>query len=348
MLSSEDEAITDEVLIKYVLAANYGSARAALAPGLYDDLLINLRDGPNLTMIAQARLLAVVDGYNRTPPAIVRLLKLVEALDPRIPPLIARLSAAGPLPAAHNPFNDVLLFGRLPFLERRPTRTALIALLNAQPVYPFVIVNGLGKLGKSYTTQLIRHALIVQASLSQCVIDAPRGQLASIGPEQVARELVISMGGRRDDEPPTQTDTDQWCKELAIWVIETGLKGNLTWWVVLDGFNGPGLRADTKTFIVKLALAFANGLATRQFRLILLDFDPTALPVAQRVKADTPGPISKASVQSFVAAVFAGAPQIDPQQVFAVVTDGLPDPIDDLPELGQRLCDAIDAAEIGA
>jgi len=338
MLTFDEVDIVTEVLLK--LVRRQPDARAVLVTRMEDRLADVLNNGPPAVVVAMAIKICSDDGRNSDPPALVRLIGLVRDQDERIPPLIKRLSyppvEGGPDPADR--FMDNLLFTDLPFLERGTTRTALRALLQTTPQQPFVVINGLSKLGKSYTANFIGHVLRGRNDLMACIVPVAPKSGASIGPGELARDLVARMSGDSSTQPKNDTNLDRWCEELVSWITAPGIKEQITWWIIFDGFNGAELRDDTKLLIAKLAARLTNAKPQRFFRLILLDFDHTALPVTPGlIKVDVIQPIPKSSVNTFLTGIFGGASGIDVPTLYNKVTHGLSDPIIELPELGQRL-----------
>jgi hypothetical protein len=346
MLTIDEEDFVAEVFMQ--LTRFEADPRGIMVTRMENRLADRLDGGSRLIVIPKAIRLCIDDGYASTPPAIVRLLGLVRDLDPRIPPLIERLNrppAGGTKPA--DPFSDSVLFTNLPFLERSRTRTALKALLQLNPQQPFVVVNGLSKFGKSYTAEFVSHVLLGRIDPMPCLISiSPQGG-GAVGPNELARDLVARMGGDLATQPPKDTNLDRWYDELVSWITAPGLKDGITWWIILDGFNGAELRGDTKLLIAKLAARLTNAKPQRFFRLILLDFDHTALPVTPgKISLEVIQPIPKSSVNAFLQDIFSSAEDISVPSLYSEVTAGLSDPIVELPVLAQRLGSLIKAATV--
>jgi hypothetical protein len=337
MLTIEEEDMVTDALLQVVRPSS--DARATLITRMENRLADRLEGGARCAVIAHAIRLCTDDGYASIPPALVRLLGLVHDLNPKIPPLIERLS--NPLPGggpATDPFLANVLFTKLPFLERAATRTALRALLQVTPGQPFVVVNGLCKLGKSYTADFISHVLLGRTDPMPCLISMPPHGGVAVGPSELARDLVARMGGDLTTEPPKNTNLDRWYEELVSWITAPGLKDGVIWWIILDGFNRAELRDDTRQLIAKIAVRFTNAKPQRFFRLILLDFDHTSLPVTPGlISVDVIQPIPKASVQTFLTGMFSGAERLNVPAISAEVTAGLSEPIVELPVLAERL-----------
>lgn len=282
--------------------------------------------------------------------ALIRLLRLV-AMKQGISEIIDRLLRPLPqAPAPPDPFEQPLMVTRAPFLARLRTRAALKALLTQAPLQPFVVVNGLPKLGKTYTSQFVGHVLHGRNDALHCVVELEPNTGAAVGPLELTRELVASMGGRMDFDVPINTNREAWYKELINWIVSTGINSGQKWWLVLDGFNRQELRSDTQDLIVRFAKRITNGLPQQRFRLILLDFDHTLLPVPPgMIMVDKLAPIPKSAVSEFIDMVFGSSVAgLDLAGTIEHLTRDLGDEISDLPTLAARLAELIEVAETGA
>jgi hypothetical protein len=337
MLTMDEEDMITEALLQLVRPG--GDVRAVLITRMENRLADRLEGGNRYVVISNAIRLCIDDGYASAPPALVRLLGLVRDLNQKIPALIERLINPPPIGTpATDPFSAYVLFTKMPFLERASTRAALRALLQVTPRQPFVVVNGLSKLGKSYTAHFISHVLLGRTDPMPCLISLPPQGGAAVGASELARDLVARMGGDLATEPPKNTTLERWYEGLVSWITAPGLKDGVVWWIILDGFNRAELRDDTRQLIAKLAVRFTNAKPQRFFRLILLDFDHTSLPVTPGlINVDVIKPIPKASVQAFLAGMFSGAVGINVPAISAEVTAGLSEPIVELPVLAERL-----------
>ncbi|HEV2514148.1 MAG TPA: hypothetical protein VGV07_02770 [Devosia sp.] len=350
-LSPDEDAFIYAALVN--LAASVAEPRIAIT-GPINDIAIaaGIASGEPATIVRQAMNLCIADGNRLAPPAIVRLIQVVAIIEPRIPAVIARITAsfATNVPPPDT-FADSVLAWKAPFLERRRLRQALRALLAPLPTSPIVVVTGAEQQGKSYTAEFISHVVQAHANtIAPCVVHLGKAQGAAVGPAELARDLVAGMGGQLRLEPPKVTNLDRWYQELVSWVTDAGIHSSqFVWWIVLDGFNADELRADTKAFIGQLASRLMNGIPQRRFRLILLDFDRTSLPVTPgKITPDTTAWISAGHVSDFVTQLFAGSgAAVDPAGIAKTVLDGLGDPVTDLPTLNQRLTDLIEVAETG-
>jgi hypothetical protein len=334
-----------DLLISVVALAP--SPRQTLVAALADRLRGSLGEGEPRMLVERALELCCDDGYATTPPALVRLLTTLLPGDAVVATIVERLRVRPPAPA--DPFDAVVLTSKLPFLERAAIRMALRKLLDRRPVQPLVVVNGARRSGKSYIAEFIDHVLHDEEDTRHCRIAIEPGQTAAVGPIELAGDMVTLMGGDPSRAPAPNTNLDRWVQEVANWVIATanasGPDGK--WWFVLDGVTGCDLRQETRLLITKRASSLTTGVNAERHRLILLDFDRALLPLKPGLIADkTTGPIPHNVVRTAVAQVIAGSGVgFDVAEITAKMVGGLPDPITDLPELGQRLADLIESID---
>jgi len=339
MLTSDELPYVTARLV--AVASLAPSPRQFLVAGLYEHLHGDLGEGTPLDLVDRVLNLCRDDGYRRKPPAMVHLLTTLIIGDPIVTAITERLRT--PPPKSSGPFDALVLYSKLPFLDRHPTRAALRAFLDPRPAQPVVVVNGARRAGKTYTAEFVDHVLHDHPGVQHCRIEIGEKQGASVGPAELARDAVAYMGGDPAAGPQPTTNLDRWAQELANWIISVANRSGINWWFVLDGFNTRELRDDTQLLIIKLARSLTTGVSRERHRLILLDFDRSILPLQPGLIADQiTAPIPHASVAAAVTHVVASSPQpFDISAVTAKVMAGLGDPVTDLPELGLRLSDLI-------
>jgi hypothetical protein len=343
MLTSDDYTLVETKLIE--LVAPQALPRQYLAILLPPPLAANLTEGlPPTGLVKLALKLCQDDGYNALPPSMCTFLMNCFPRQAEFRAICNRIMTPPTLQPAADPFDAVIFPNKLPFLGRDAVRAHLRALMQVLPPRPVVVVNGLGGAGKTYTTELIKHVCRTHTDIIPCHIEVPKEQGISIGPADLAREIVIQLGGDVDKMPTLQTNVDRWAQDLAIWIISTAQKSGYKHWIVLDGFNKIELRRDTLPLIVKLSVQLTRGVASRLHRLILMDFDYTSLPIIPgTIAIETIPGLGKAVVAGFVTQLLTAAGRgQDAQQMIAGLTAGLADPIQDLRELGGRLSDLIE------
>lgn len=344
MLTSTDYILVEAKLIE--LVALQPSPRQFIAGQLPESLAAQLIEGlPPVQLVQAALKLCEDDAYNAAPPSMCVFLQNCFPLRPEFTAICDRIKTPPPaLPAAADPFDAIMLTNKQPFLGRAAVRAHLRGLMQNSPPRPVVVVNGLGGAGKTYTTELINHVCRIHNDIVPCHIEVPDEQGISIGPADLARDIVIQLGGDVDKMPPQQTNMDRWAQELAIWIVNNAQKSGYKHWIILDGFNTTELRRDTLPLIVKLSLQLTRGMASRLHRLILMDFDHTSLPITPgNIAIETIPGLGKAVVAGFVTQLLTAAGrQQDAAAMIAGITSDFTDPIQDLRELGGRLNDLIE------
>jgi hypothetical protein len=305
------------------------------------------------TLVERVLTLCEADGWRSTPTAMHNLLFYLGNTD-RVPQILAKL-AARPAAPANDPFTASILDTGQPFLDRLPTRTVLRTWTDPLPVKQVMVVDGPSKTGKSYTVEYVRHIIRHVASSSGqgtsdvrwALVSLERDQVASCGQAELATELVSALGGDPTDMPRSDTNTAAWTKQLVTRVLREANSRGLRWWFVLDGFRSsrPGedppwhLREDARDFIIAFVKGLTNGINPGLHRLLLLDFDRAILPLApQAVGLDKTCSIPQASVTALVRSIIASSGKaLDPVALEAEVMSDLADPVDNLPELNERL-----------
>ncbi|MCP3139789.1 hypothetical protein [Pyxidicoccus xibeiensis] len=342
MLTQQQREFVEEQLVAVV--SLHGSPRATIA-AVMGGLASKLPDGlvPEV-LVTRAVDICIADAYGSTPPALVMLLGLIK----HIAGIADIVAAIGTVPLAtgatpNDPFSALILDNKLPFLDRQPARAFLRALTQPMPMQPVVVVSGNQKSGKSYTSEFVDHLCRNLPGIQHCRIEVTHDQGASVGPAELARDLVTQLGGNPWQGPPQNTNLDRWAQELANWVLAEAKQSGVRWWFVLDGFNKKELRSDTSLLIVKLAKGLTTGYARLWHRLILLDFDRTVLPLQPgTIAAESTAGIPASAVAAGIAEVVkASGKAVDEKRILDKLMDGLPDPVVDLPELGSRFRDLI-------
>ncbi|MGY4480140.1 hypothetical protein [Bradyrhizobium sp. USDA 3364] len=345
MLTVDEHEYIREQL--YIRVGGVGSVRATLAGALPVRLRIKLPDSllPE-GLVAEAIQICVTDDRSDTPPAICFFLRQMFPTDARIKLIIAKIEQT-PLDttAGADPFAAKVLFNRIPFLGRLVARGYLRALLEDMPQQPIVVINGPHDSGKTYTTEFVKHIRWFHKGILPCHIRVEKGQGESIGAGELARDLTTLLSGdiaalpRKED-----TNASRWPQELANQIVSFATRTQHKCWLILDGFNDVELEKspETRQLIASLSHVLTSGTAQKLHRLVLLDFTAANLlnPVGTLAIENIPAlPLS--FVEEFVREVAASKLPDDIQLLIASVTQGLPDPVVDLTELGRRLTDLI-------
>lgn len=298
-----------------------------------------------LAIVREALRLCEEDDFAHDPPWLRSLLTLIQLRDPA-PQIIARLK--NPPPKPPDPVDAVLLTSDMPFVNRSILRKRLRVLRNPLGTKRILVVNGPRCSGKSYTREMIDH--LSDGSLRHCHVKLQSEQVASTGAREVARDLVSLMGQPLDRYPTDNTNEDRWTQELANWVLLEAVNTPRNWWLVLDGFNHPDLRADTRKLIRHLADQVNNGIFVERCRLVLLDFDFTGLAVSPaRIlfeELDPPPQLDGEILPCVTAILSRGRNQdADAAVMVAAIIQALPNGNDRLPALNRQLVDLMAEGE---
>jgi len=277
------------------------------------------------------------------PPAICAFLEFILPMEPPIELIVARVKIEPPGATEQDIFEMTLLDSKLPFLGRPTLRGHLKAMARGQG-RSVLVVNGQTDSGKTYTTELVDHARRLLPGILSCHIEIFEGQGASIGPGELARDVMTQLGFDAGAlPPPNETNRIRWSQELANALIHAANQSGLRCWIVLDGFNQNELRPDTKQLIVNLAHGVASGAAQGHHRLILADFLVANLsaPAGSVAREDVPA-LSLASVDPFIKMIGARKSDEEIQSLIETVKRDLSDPVVSLSEIGQRLADLVE------
>lgn len=357
MLESGDREYVKAQLLAQV--ASDTTPRQTLISFLPADVAMEVEEGlkPQV-LVERVLVLCEQDGWRRTPPLLSTLIAGLLGDSGRIPELIARLATPPRAPAAPDPFSATVLDTGQPFLDRLATRSILKTWTELMPLQQVMVVEGPSGTGKTYTNEyvrhLVRHVVTTSADVRTVLVAFDREQAASVGPREVAKDLVWNMGGDPDEVPEADTNAAALVKQLVSWVFRTANKDGLRWWFVLDGFRSsrplevPGwqLREDTREFVVTFVRGLTNGINAARHRLLLPDFERALLPLPPgSVGLDKTCSVPKASIRSLIEAVIAAAgSDLDPDAVETQILNGLSNPVAELPELNARLIDLMEVA----
>jgi hypothetical protein len=291
--------------------------------------------------------------WNHEPPWLLRLLQL---LPPEPQTDLIRVRIATP-PAMANPSLARILATDSPFVNREVLRTKLGSLRQPLPARAVLVVNGPRQSGKTYTAEYINHLVVNGLGFESCYVEFPVGNGLACGPEQLASDILVSMGVPLQALAPTflmnTTNNERWPQDLAGRVLAEGIhKGNgKSYWVVLDGFMGSELREDTRKFVTALADHIVKSSVLRKaYRLVLLGFEGSFLTVHPRQidleEIELPG---DTDILDCMMEIFARANQPitppDAQVFLSRITSDLPGDDTRLSELNKRLIDLMHTLE---
>lgn len=342
MLFAEEQTYVVDRLVTLVLVGQ-PAFRPVLVSMLDVEFAKTIPDNlPNLAEAAATRVLQLCmdDGWNRTPPSVVSLLKLLPN-DQMVQKIVDRLRV--PPPPTPDPDMEPILTTNQPFIARPFLRQKLKLLTQPQAPKPILVITGEKKTGKSYSgayvSDFCRRRPDVAVSLQEI--------FSGVGwptAEQIARDIVSSMGRLPTNMPPMTTNADRWPLELANWVLVEGAQTQSKWWFVFDGFDSEEIGKDTRAFINFLADRVTTGIYSKMFRVILLGYERGLLSTRPgTIDIDSTEPLSESDVRACVEAILKrGAVNSDPTPFVAQIMDGLPAGEGRHEEINRRLCDLME------
>jgi hypothetical protein len=163
---------------------------------------------------------------------------------------IDALIAAQPAPTTANPFDEVLLEGNRPFVNRHDLRANLKALV-AQGGSTLLLVSGQPKTGKSFSFYLAQHIARQTGFITSQfeVSKTPR-------PDELASEILERIGANVALRAKGTESAERWAEKLATQVKDAIDERKLQRLFVFDEFPldpQPPIPPETASFIVRLA-----------------------------------------------------------------------------------------------
>src|SRR5262245_34006310 len=246
MVSSEDR----EFLIAQLEIALGADPRTRLEAVLPAACIQKIRiQNLPLAYAVEAIDVCIGDKWNNAPAWLFLLLQLLPD-DARVVAIRQRISAPRIEP---DPTLASVLVSDVPFIDRVDLRQKVKALGIERAKRPILVVQGRPRSGKSFTEAYINHLYLSGAAIDYCVIKFPPGSGLTLGPEQVAKQILESGGVDLNRLSPAffqnTTNNARWPYDLALSVLNacTGVVNQ--YWILLDGFAGADLREDTRKFI---------------------------------------------------------------------------------------------------
>jgi len=258
-----------------------------------------------------------------------------------------------PRPRAPHPMEAIILQSGLPFANREPLRGMLRQLIDPGAFQQILQLSGEAATGKRWTYYLIDYFCAREHSHIPCYYSVPEDAGLTGGPCEVAKDLVTQLGGNALQAPEQTDNLDAYTNKLAHWVLSVanGIDGmlNARVWFVLDGFSATALRPDTAKFLSTLARLCTTGLGARRHRAVFCQFEH-ALPstLQMRVAKYRTEPITRDVIRAQASL----RQDLAPDEVDAVaetlttrVIGDLPEPFEDLTEIGANLIEALTGAQ---
>jgi len=278
MLSEADKDYVIEVLTGRLTLEE--KPRATLAAHFIGTTFAeDLAQGKARELAMDAVRLCIIDGWNHTPTWMEQLLNVyaLTIADARIAAIWER-SRQQPPPAA-DPLNQTVLNNSIPFVNRKILRAHLKRLASpGANLQPILVLNGESCCGKSYSTNYIRHFSNIR-SITTYSLSLDRELGLSMGPREVAKDMVYAMVRTFDNMPAPETNLNLYVRQLANWVLNEAAQVPAQHWFVLDNFRGEFLLPETRNFLTALSDRITTGIFAQRCRLILIGFDRAVLTV---------------------------------------------------------------------
>jgi hypothetical protein len=169
-----------------------------------------------------------------------------------------------------DPFATFWVLAQQPFLSRPQLRNAARDLIDGVN-QPILRVNGPGKSGKTYTTQLFSFVMAeARPDLHVVPVELADGTGPTYKVEELAESLTLTM---ESTDPLPQRSTSSYPKALARWLVRNVNRNPGLWIFVLDGFGQKNVQDEVIEFINLLAQYVFSPEFSRKMRLVLLHFD---------------------------------------------------------------------------
>jgi hypothetical protein len=176
------------------------------------------------------------------------------------------------VPTTKEPFDEVLLEGDRPFVNRRPLRNALLRLVNVDGDR-VLLVDGDKQTGKSFSYYLLRHAATRRGFEVNKFEISKYASLPQLG-EEIIRWLSF------DPKLPEQgtESAERWAERIATIVANAVRANEKTRFLVFDEFPSVPVLPEIQSFLIRLA-RFADEELRDLLRVVFVKF-PGQLPEA--------------------------------------------------------------------
>jgi hypothetical protein len=339
MFSEADKDYVIEVLTSRL--ALEGSPRSTLVAYFMNTTFAeDLVQGKARELAMDAVRLCIIDGWNHKPTWMERLLDVyaLTVADAKVAEIWER-SKHQPPPAA-DPLNQTVLNNSIPFVNRKTLRSHLKRLATpGANLQPILVLNGSSCCGKSYSTNYISHFSNIRSITAYRLSLDPQLGL-SMGPREVAMDLVYMMGRPLTNMPAPETNLNLYARQLASWVLNEAAQIPGQHWFVLDNFRGDALLPETRNFLTALSDRITTGIFAQRCRLILIGFDRAVLTVDPgMVEEEWIAHCTLSDVEATVQEIMerADGQSYNLNNIMPYVYDNLPAGTDKMWELNQRL-----------
>jgi hypothetical protein len=170
-----------------------------------------------------------------------------------------------------NPFDEVLLDGDRPFVNRQPLRTHLLNLTNPAGA-AVLLVDGQPQTGKSFSFYLINHVAPTKGFVVH------KFKMTSLPkPDELALDILYRLGVDRAIPPIGQESAERWAEKLAGVVARAIDEKKTLRLFVFDQFSETPLPEGTASLITRLA-TYADEELRPFLRVVLVRFPGALAP----------------------------------------------------------------------
>ncbi len=184
---------------------------------------------------------------------------------PEFTAVLAEIDRAAPVRTAADPFEEVLLDGERPFVNRRPLRAHLLNLTNLGGS-AVLMVDGAPRTGKTFSFYLINHVAPTKGFI------VSKFKMARLPrPDELASEILGRLGVERALPAIGSESAERWAEKLADIVARAIEEKKSLRLFVFDEFPDAPLPEGTASFIVRLA-TYADEELRPHLRVVLMRF----------------------------------------------------------------------------
>jgi hypothetical protein len=331
MIPHDDQRYIIDKLLR--LAARIDHPRQWITSAFVTVQMPDLRGQTTPELVTNTVAVCIRDGWNQQ-PCLLRL--LIETLlpyqtDARLAAIHAFISPARPGPP--DPLRTHVLDGKTPFLNRHGLRQHLGTLRDGR-MPNVLLVDGDAQAGKTYSEKMITACFQPRSFVSVVAFTPEFGP--TLAPLQVAKHIVMMLGGLGPPPPEADSDEQVNARMLAAWVLTCAAASDHDHCIVLDNFRGQALNQPTHLFVKHLAALARQGRFVQRGWLILIGCD---LPLDDdAILGEQIVPCGRGDVTACVQEVFTNAGvAFDVAVVVDAILDQLPASPDRMPTLNTRL-----------
>lgn len=224
---------------------------------------------------AVSALVVAADGQGWLRVFVERLSKKFEQRT-ELSDVLAEIDRAATPKTDANPFEEVLLEGGRPFVNRKPLRAHLVDLLSRQGA-SVLRVDGEPQTGKSYSYYLINHVAPARG------FEVHKFKMSSLPtPDELAFDILDRIGVDASIPPLGQESAERWAEKIANALQRAIRESGTARLFVFDDFSTTPLPEGTQSLIVRLA-TYADEELHPFLRVVLVRFPGTLPPEVEDI-----------------------------------------------------------------